>query len=117
MFPLRLIEVFVAETVGDAVLFPLWWYTNGLLRAVKGAGTAIARRERSLALGLWIVNIFRPMYGQHDWQGKLISFVFRVLVLIWRFVFFVLWILLVLAALLVYIALPVIAVYGIMQNF
>lgn len=116
-FIARLFQVLIAETIGDFLLFPLWWYTKGLLRTVKGIGRAIAQRQRSLALGLWIANLFRPMYGQSDWQGKLISFIFRMLVLVWRTLLFFVWLAFMTIALLCYIALPALAVYGITRYF
>lgn len=106
----------MTETIGDLVLFPLWWYTKGLVRTLRGIGRAIAERQQSLALLLWIANLFRPMYGQSDWQGSIISFVFRILILIWRLVFFFIWLALCGVALFCYVALPLLALYGIVQN-
>lgn len=30
-----------------------------------------------MAPGLWLKNIFVPMYGQTDWQGRIMSFFMR----------------------------------------
>jgi hypothetical protein len=37
-----------------------------------------------LALFVWIKNIFTPMYGQYDWQGRLISLFMRIVQIIFR---------------------------------
>ncbi|MDO8581938.1 MAG: hypothetical protein Q7S16_03610 [bacterium] len=112
----RFFFVLFAETIGDFLLFPVWWYTGGLFRTVKGVGSAIARRQRSLALGLWIANLFKPMYGQEDLQGKIISFFFRLLILFWRVILFFLWLVCMAVILLFYVILPVVIVYGIIGN-
>ncbi|MBI4281208.1 hypothetical protein HY625_00115 [Candidatus Uhrbacteria bacterium] len=115
-FALRFFFILIVETVGDFVLFPFWWYTKGLVRTVRGIGRAIAERQQSLALLLWIANLFRPMYGQEDWQGKIISFVFRILILLWRLLLFFVWLALMGVVLFCYLALPLLALYGIVQN-
>ncbi len=115
-FILRFFWIIIAETIGDFVLFPFWWYTKGFVRALKGIGRSIAERQQSLALLLWIANLFRPMYGQEDWQGKIISFVFRVLILFWRLLLFFAWLALMGVVLVGYCILPVLALYGIVQN-
>ena len=115
-FALRIATAFFAETVGDFLLFPIWWYSKGLLRMARGIGGVIARRERQLALGLWVKNLLKPMYGQEDWQGKLISFIFRVLVLLWRSIIFSVWLLLVMFLFIVYFVLPLLIFYALLQN-
>lgn len=115
-FPLRLFFVIANETVVDFLLFPVWWYTKGLVRMGKGIGRAIAERQRRLALGLWIANLFKPMYGQEDWQGKIISFFFRLLILFWRVVLFLLWLVCMVVLFLLYVLLPAASVYGIIAS-
>jgi hypothetical protein len=59
------------------VYFPLWWYTHGLAYAGKSCVAWLGRANQRLAPGLWLKNIFVPMYGQRDFTGKVISFVIR----------------------------------------
>lgn len=115
-FTLRIVTVFFVETIGDFLLFPFWWYTMGLWRTLRGLGRALSRRSHALALGLWIANLFKPMYGQEDWQGKLVSLFFRFLILFWRLFLLLVWVVVLLIACLFYVALPAIAIYGIIQN-
>lgn len=115
-FVLGIFWVIFRETVLDFLLFPVWWYTKGVVRMGKGIGHAIARRQRSLALGLWIANLFKPMYGQEDWQGKIISFFFRLLILFWRTVLFFVWLACMAVLFFLYLLLPVLSVYGIIVN-
>lgn len=41
-------------------------------------------RVRAYAFRVWIKNFFVPMYGQHDWTGRIISVFMRFFVLIGR---------------------------------
>lgn len=68
----------------DILLFPIWWYTGGFLNFITSLMDFLADTEKSLAFFVWIKNIFVPMYGQRDWQGKLISFFIRVVQIIAR---------------------------------
>lgn len=116
-FFLRLFWVIAAETIVDFLLFPVWWYTKGLVRTARGVFYAIAHRWYNLGLGLWIKNIFRPMYGQEDFQGRLISLFFRILVLGWRSVLFLLALLFFIGAFLIYLVAPLAILYGIVRSF
>ncbi len=116
-FVLRLFFIVFRETIVDFLFFPVWWYTKGVFRIGKTIGRAIARRQRSLALGLWIANLFKPMYGQEDWQGKIISFFFRLLILFWRTILFFIWLACMAVVFFLYLLLPALAIYGIIANF
>lgn len=72
------------EAVLDIFYFPLWWYTKGFKKAVEAAMLWIKRGAARLTPGLWLKNIFVPMYGQHDFTGKVISFFMRSVQVIFR---------------------------------
>jgi hypothetical protein len=72
-----LFERLFLEALLDVVYFPLWWYTHGLMYASKSCLAWLERANMRLAPGLWLKNIFVPMYGQRDFTGKVISFVIR----------------------------------------
>lgn len=93
----------LGEMMRDIVYFPLWWYSRGLLNLVERLINFVSDQEKSLALYIWIKNIFRPMYAQYDWQGRIISFLMRFIQIILRslvmlfgillaFVIFVFWV-------------------------
>ncbi|MBU4347740.1 hypothetical protein KJ586_03045 [Patescibacteria group bacterium] len=95
----------LAELARDIVFFPLWWYSKGLVQLLLKLKVFLKNREKSLALLVWIKNIHKPMYGQYDWQGMLISFFMRLFQIIVRgiamlfwlaaaFIFFWIWVLL-----------------------
>ena len=81
----------VIEVLRDIVYFPLWWYSFGLVEALKKVKNFIINRERSLGLLVWIKNIFTPMYGQRDIAGVLISFFMRLVQIVFRGVAMLFW--------------------------
>lgn len=82
-FALYGIKILV-EIARDILFFPLWWYSLGLFNVVQKQIFFLKNRQKSLALLVWIKNIFKPMYGQRDWQGILISIFIRVMQIIFR---------------------------------
>ena len=103
----------LGELVWNIIYFPLWWYSRGLVRLILNLKDFIVNRERSLAFFVWIKNIFRPMYGQHDWQGRIISFFMRLAQIIARGVIMIFWLIFALAGFLFWIILPFIVLYEI----
>lgn len=65
------------EFVLDIIYFPLWWYTAGAKRVFLGCIHLFQSSNSYLAPGLWLKNIFVPMYAQYDIQGRLVSFLVR----------------------------------------
>lgn len=72
------------EFLIDIVRFPIWWYTGGLFRVGKGMWNMLREANMTLAPGLWLKNIFVPMFGQTDWQGRLTSIFMRTVNIIGR---------------------------------
>lgn len=74
----------MARVIWDFLYFPIWWYSAGFLKTLRGVGHFYQNQEASLAFHIWLKNIFVPMYGQHDIAGRLISFFIRVVQIIYR---------------------------------
>ena len=72
---------FGEEFIGSILGFPVWWYTHGFFGVVRFGTTTLSYRWQSYALGVWLHNLFTPMYGMHDWSARLISFFMRVVVI------------------------------------
>ena len=104
----------VGEFIRDIFMFPLWWYSRGLMQLVLSQIKFIKNREKSLALMVWVKNIFKPMFGQTDWQGKLISFFMRVFQIIFRSIVLLFWILIAFSGLVLWIGLPILVLYQIL---
>lgn len=101
----------VLEFIFDLIYFPLWWYTSG----VKLAGIFCAQLLRdgnsALAPKLWLKNIFVPMFGQYDWQGRLVSFFMRLVNVIGRSIMLLFWFFITLILFSLWLIFPVIVVY------
>ncbi|MBU1922579.1 hypothetical protein KKD84_05215 [Patescibacteria group bacterium] len=72
------------DLVGNAVYFPIWWYTKGLKRVGVFLIKFVGSMEMRLAVRVWIVNLFRPMYAVADIPGRIISFFMRLFMIITR---------------------------------
>ena len=94
------------DVVLDLLLFPLFWYTTGLSRTLTWAGNSITGALRTLSLSVWIKNLFVPMYGQRDWQSRLISVFMRSVQIVFRLFGLAIWMLAVLLLVALYVLLP-----------
>ncbi|MBI4812087.1 hypothetical protein HY798_01370 [Candidatus Falkowbacteria bacterium] len=102
-----------AEFIRDVLYFPVWWYGRGLINLLSALRNFLADKEKSLALSIWMKNIFRPMYGQYDWAGIIISFFVRLFQIIVRSAAMIFWLIVALAILILWLDLPVLAIYEI----
>ena len=79
------------ETLIDVFYFPVWWYSGGASHALAWCLNLFRDGNRALAPALWLRNILVPMYGQYDWQGRLISFGVRLANVVGRTAALFLW--------------------------
>ncbi|MFA6428140.1 MAG: hypothetical protein WCW02_01160 [Candidatus Buchananbacteria bacterium] len=104
--------VFV-ELIGEVLFFPVWWYSTG----VKQAWTQCLRNTDEandiIGLSIWLNNLFKPMFAQYDWQGRLISFFMRVVQIIFRAFAFFIWFIFIWSWLIIWLVLPIFIVYQI----
>lgn len=98
------------DVVGGVIGAPVFWYGQGLVDAAKYCGRLIVRRWKTLGLGVWIVNIFVPMYAQRDLAGTLISVAMRLFQILVRGIAMIIWTALVILLFAAYVAVPVIVV-------
>lgn len=103
----------LAELVMDILYFPLWWYSRGLVNLILSVKDFLTNKQKGLALLVWIKNIFKPMYGQYDWQGMIISFFVRSVQIVFRSIFMLFWAILALAAVIAWVIFPVFVIYEI----
>ena len=105
------------DLIGDVLYYPVWWYTKGLINTARACVRSVAAQEERLGVSIWISNIFTPMFGQYDWEGRLISFFARVVQIIVRGVALLVWAVLILGLVIVWLLLPLLIVYEIVANF
>ncbi|MSU75754.1 MAG: hypothetical protein EXS55_04555 [Candidatus Magasanikbacteria bacterium] len=105
------------EALLDIIYFPLWWYTGGLKHALLWCVGVLKRGNQSLAPGLWLKNIFVPMYGQYDWQGKIISFFMRLAQVVFRTSALLVWLGFCCVLFMAWMVFPIVVVYGLGRSF
>lgn len=96
----------------DILFFPFWWYSFGLFKMLLGLKNFLSDKQKSLGLGVWIKNIFVPMYGQRDWQGMLISFCVRVVQIIGRSIAMAFWLIIAFLMFWAWLLFPAAVIYG-----
>jgi hypothetical protein len=115
MSNLTLTKIFT-DILIDIVFFPFWWYSFGLLKTAKKLIYFVADKEKSLALTVWIKNIFTPMYGQRDIQGFLISFFVRLAQIIFRSFILIFWVIVALIGFWLWLIIPALVIYQIIRQ-
>lgn len=78
------IRYFLVDFVGGIVSFPFWWYTRGLSIVAAWAARSVRNAAANVGLGVWIKNLFVPMYGETAISGRLISFFIRLFMVVVR---------------------------------
>lgn len=105
-----------AEIIAEVIFFPLWWYSQGFLRNANMLWQNVVEMEYRLGLRIWIKNIFTPMFGQYDWEGRIISFVMRLVQIIGRGLLLFVWFLLFILLNVFWLFLPLVVSYFIVTN-
>jgi len=95
----------------DILYFPLWWYTGGAKYALIFCYNLWQDANQYLAPWLWLKNIFVPMFGQRDWQGRLVSIFIRLMNVLARGFMMLIWTVVVLALWLLWLILPIFVWY------
>lgn len=92
--------------------FPVWWYTRGFVLFLKQLLNLYRDASQMFAVSLWMKNIFVPMFGQSDWQGRIMSFFMRVANIFFRSIGLLIWALCLLGLVIVWLLLPIFFTYG-----
>ncbi|MCX6800243.1 MAG: hypothetical protein NT091_03810 [Candidatus Falkowbacteria bacterium] len=62
----------------EIIYFPIWWYTFGVWETANKIFNFLKEQEKSMAFVLWIKNIGKPMYGEYNAKGIIISSIVRI---------------------------------------
>ena len=73
----QILYLLLINCIKKVFYFPVWWYSKGFLKILKGSWQFIKDFNLTLGFTIWLKNIFVPMFGQKDIAGRLISFVLR----------------------------------------
>lgn len=110
------IKFLVIDLIGDFLFWPIWWYTKGLVKTGLFCIKEIKDQQERLGLSIWIKNIFTPMFGQYDMEGRIISFFARLIQIMARTIILGIWSIFMLILFLLWITLPVIIMYQLYEN-
>ena len=114
--PSLAIRYFFVDLIGGVVGFPIWWYTHGLFTMAKWAGGSVRSASQYLGLGVWIKNLFVPMYGETAIAGRLISFAVRLFMIVIKGIGVLLWSVFAFVAFAVYVSILPLAVLGLVYH-
>jgi hypothetical protein len=112
--PILGIRYFFVDLIGGIALFPVWWYTRGLKKTTESAIGSVRNASAYFALGIWVKNLFVPMYGETSWQGRLISFFIRFWMIVFRGIAVGIWAALVAVLWIFYIAILPLSIFGLL---
>jgi hypothetical protein len=101
------------EALLDIFYFPVWWYAGGALHAMRYCAVLLKQGNSRLAPGIWLANLFVPMFGQFDWQGRIVSFFMRLVQIIVRTIALTVWLLCCVLLFVLWLAIPIVVWYGI----
>lgn len=102
----------IMDVLGGIVLFPFWWYSVGAVTVMSWAGSSIRETSRLFGLGVWVRNLFVPMYGDTSFVGRAISFGIRLIMIVVRGLAVACWSLIILLCVLLYLLVLPAAVSG-----
>jgi hypothetical protein len=105
----------VFEVFFEIVYFPVWWYSRGILFIGMHLARYFSLGNEVLAPGLWWRNLFVPMYGQYNWQGRIISFIIRLIQGAVRGILLVLWLVVLCLVFMVWVLTPVAIIFGLIR--
>lgn len=100
------------EAILDLLYFPLWWYSAGIKHAGRRCWHLFKNGNDNLAPGLWLRNIFVPMFGQYDFQGRLVSIFMRLANVIGRGIALFFWLIVCVGLFLFWLAFPILMTLG-----
>lgn len=102
------------EVVIDTIFFPVWWYTAGFVHALRFAGRWFADVRMMMGVGVWVRNWFVPMFAQYDFWGRVVSFLVRSAMIVFRTIGLLILSCFIVLYLVAYLVLPVLLLCGLL---
>lgn len=107
----------IYELFSDIIFFPKWLFFEGTKRTIRNARRWIEWYSQKYAIAILVKNIGQPMYGQDDWQGRIISFFVRFFHLLAVVIGYIVWSLGVIALMALWFAWPILLLWEIGYQF
>lgn len=109
-------KLLVLDYILEILYFPVWWYGAGLKNAFSFFTRGVVEADRFTGFSLLLRNIFKPMFAQYDKQGRIISFVMRLVLIIYKGLTLIFLFIFYLVTLVFWLGLPVLVVWGLSYN-
>lgn len=87
----RALRFILRETLGELLFFPVWWYSVGFVALVRTLWREWQEVAERLALRILLKNMLRPMYADYTRSGRIISFFFRIILVVTRGLVLLVW--------------------------
>lgn len=94
------------------IALPLWWYTRGLNKIIQLLADWQIAEWRRLGLFVWLRNLFTPMFHDYTIIGRGLSFVLRLIIIVFRLIALVVKFAFKIALVALWIALPLVVLFG-----
>lgn len=101
----------IINEIRTILYFPIWWYSKGLVKMLKGTSNFITGMENTIGFWIWVKNLFVPMFGQQDIAGRIISFFLRLFQIIVKGFVMLVIMLAALVIVIIWLILPPFAIY------
>ncbi|HKL17077.1 MAG TPA: hypothetical protein VJ900_01835 [Patescibacteria group bacterium] len=105
------------DSMVSILYFPFWWYSTGLKKRFLGFIKGTKNQIHDLSLKIMFKYLFKPMYGETSFSGRIISFFMRLILLIWRIFLFLVFTLFRLTLLILWVAILPIVVWQLIIRF
>lgn len=105
-------QAIVTEVIYLIARFPFWWYGRGVVIMLQWGKDAIYGTYQFLALGIWIRNLFVPMFGDVTIPGRLISFGVRLFMIGFKTIGLLVFSVLIVLVILIYLITIPVCVFG-----
>lgn len=103
--------ILVRDVLLDALSTSVWWYTEGLSNVLRFFARNAQYGANVIGIGIWMKNLFKPMYGERSWQGRIVSFFMRFIVLVWDTIIYIILLLFLVLFVAFWIALPPLVIW------
>jgi hypothetical protein len=108
---------FINQGLYQLAVLPIWWYSRGLSIVLSKLADWQLVEWRRLGLLTWIKNLFVPMFHDYTIIGRGLSFVMRLIIIFIRTINLLVKFLFKIVLLVLWFALPVIVVLGLVRSF
>lgn len=102
------------DFLGSLLWFPIWWYTTGTMKVLRLIQRQVLGLVAALNLRILFQFMLKPMFGQYDLWGRVISFFVRIFHFLSLFIYTTVVTLLYSLLLVVWLGLPVIVLWSLL---